>query len=165
MTFESKLVNKCIANFGRAANMAWIALGEEVEVVSVRLNKILKKNEFAIHLQCPWRIEDIQQKKIILASSDIYQPKDEDENIEDFNWDIQGNNLFDQKSNLFIKGNNSLIISDFRLMDYNDLFILISDRYLLRTFIDNSLGEESWRILDNVDKKHYVCTEGHVEVV
>ncbi len=102
---------------------------------------------------------------IILASNDVYHPKDGCEWTENFNWDIQGNNLFDQKCKCFIEENKPLTISEIHFTDYNDLSVLLSDRFLLSTFIDNSFGGESWRILDNVNRKHFVCTEGHVEVL
>ena len=52
--------------------------------------------EYALHIQCSWRI--VKGNKIVVASRDFYSPRTglDDEN-EYFEWDVQGNNRFDER--------------------------------------------------------------------
>ena len=88
----------------------------------------------------------MSNKKIIVASGDIYEPRTDDVNIEKFDWEIENNNLFDIKSKQWIEGLNDLRIVDIKINFNSDLFIMFSNNNILETFTEWSNNSECWRI-------------------
>ena len=79
-----RIVNKPVKYIGRASSMLCLGLGEK-KISNISYNeKLTEVYEYYIHVQCPWRIVDLSNKKIIVASGDIYEPRTDDVNIEKF---------------------------------------------------------------------------------
>lgn len=154
------LIGKKIRKIGRSGNMVWILIGNEI----MQDNQKRRKYEYALHLQCPWRIEEMGKKEILVADDDIYSPKKDVEWSNDFNWDIQGNNAFDEKvTELF--NNREYTICDCSQSCFNELEIKCIEGIRLVTFLNSSSNLENWRLLDNVNRKHIVCVDGKIEEV
>ncbi|MDE5054037.1 hypothetical protein NDK25_17520, partial [Niallia taxi] len=91
---------------GRTSNLFWLGIGDLVKIN--RRGRIEETAEYALHIQCSWRIT--LGNKIIVASRDFYSPNSQwDEKNEDFDWDIKGNNRFDERINTFIKDYGQII--------------------------------------------------------
>ena len=67
----NKLKNKEVLRIGRASDMLCVSLGHWIQ----RPDKSKQFSETEIHYQCPWRIIDLSNQEIILASFDIYLNK------------------------------------------------------------------------------------------
>ena len=147
MISPETLVGKKLYKIGRAAAMCWIHFGGPVEV-ELRGRKLLQ-GEYALDLNCPWRIKN-SNDCIELGSADMFTPSSENDLErnpgEEFNWDIQGNNLFDERAKrLFPKGTQIVVTSAALSGDY-DLVIKFSNGLMLETFANVSSHEECWRL-------------------
>lgn len=137
------LIGKNVRKVGRAAAMCWIHFGRPVEIESWGQKRIV--GEFALDLDCPWRIKN-SSGGIELGSADMFVPASGHALDEDFDWDIQGNNLFDVKAkSLFPEGSRIMVISAGLGSSY-DLTITFSNGLCLESFVNASSREECWRL-------------------
>src|SRR6478735_8215289 len=94
------LVGSKLSNIGRASNLFWLEFGEALSVI--RRGRTQELAEYVLHIQCSWRIT--KSNKILVASRDFYSPRTGlDGEDEHFEWDVQGNNRFDERTEYFIK--------------------------------------------------------------
>ena len=82
-----------------------------------------------------------------MASSDMYSPRTGMVYSEDFDWDIQGNNLFDEKSQNWLKGEMPVYINKYKINRRRDLTLFFSNGEKLQVFNVASDDTESWRLL------------------
>ncbi|MDO5539042.1 MAG: hypothetical protein Q4F83_03055 [Eubacteriales bacterium] len=136
------LQGKKIGSIGRWSNMCWITFGREVEILNYKGEKC-KDREYSLHIQCPWRIRD-EKGEILLGLNDMYEPATTIEWSEEFDWDQQGNNLFDEKCSTIFVG--EVHVEQVELSPMNDLTILFSNRLRLECFVTISAREEGWRV-------------------
>lgn len=123
--------------------------------------------EYALHIQCSWRIT--KGNKILVASRDFYSPSSRwDEDNEDFDWDVQGNNLFDERIVSFmedVKGH--LIVERIDSDEVGGLKVFLSENYVLEAFPDTSEDDEYsefWRFLNHRgDSPHFIVTGNGIE--
>ena len=118
--------------------------------------------EYALHIQCSWRIA--KGYKIVVGSRDFYSPRTglKSEN-EHFEWDIQGNNRFDERIESFIKDiNEHTIVERVDSDEVGGLKIFLSQGYLLEVFPDTSEDDEysefSRLFKQKEDSSHFVVT-------
>lgn len=123
--------------------------------------------EYALHIQCSWRI--VKGNKIVVASRDFYSPRTglDDEN-EYFEWDVQGNNRFDERIEFFIEGiNEHTIVERVGSDEVGGLKIFLSQGYLVEGFPDTSEDDEYsefWRLFNRKeDSPHFVVTGNGIE--
>lgn len=167
----SVLNNQKLSHISRAGSMINLGFGEFVK------NKIAYKTEdgtfatkevlapkYAIHIDCAFRITC--GNEILLSKCDIFNPnsaliKDSNFVEEEFNWDVIGNNSFDEKSKThFVDTDLDFVIKKVTINRLGDLTILLSNDFCLEVFIDSSENEECWRFFEvgNADDAHLVVT-------
>jgi hypothetical protein len=117
--------------------------------------------QFALHLQCPWRIT--QKASIVVGSQDLYEPADQEAPwTEDFNWDVPNANLRDKKlANFFMW--LSLVVTDVTTDEFGGFILHFSHGINLWAFPAHSkVGEyaEHWRLIDNTrtEDRHFVVS-------
>ncbi|MFX3618690.1 MAG: hypothetical protein ACE3JK_14370 [Sporolactobacillus sp.] len=92
----NKLIGLKFQYAGRASNLLWLGFGPMISVT--RRGKTEQLAEYALHIQCAWRI--MKENRMVAASADFYYPRSDWKGMDDhFEWDIQGNNRFDEKIN------------------------------------------------------------------
>ncbi len=156
--YLDQLLNKPICDIGRVSNMLWIAIGETFEENNIWGQKV-EKSTISLHVQSGWRIVNKEKDMIWFASSDFYSPNSKTEEEEEFDWDIQGNNLFDEKSKLWLSENRNILIKRYKINELGDLSIAFSNGDCLEIMTDSSDDTESWRILKcKSDEKHMVAS-------
>jgi hypothetical protein len=65
--------------------------------------------DFALHIQCPWRIES--DNRILTGRSDLWEPVDRPEGSSYVDWDYENDgNLQDQLIAQFISNNDNLLV-------------------------------------------------------
>ena len=69
------LVNKRLSKLGHAANMLWISFGQDIKVTDYR-GKQKCVGEYALHIQCPWRIT--RKQDVLLSSRDMISLREND---------------------------------------------------------------------------------------
>ena len=116
-----------LINIGRAADMAWIGFGKTIKVKNYKGIEELKSS-FALHLQCPWRMVDTENKKILFTAYDMYLPNSSTEWTDDFDWDIQGINRYDEQAKKWFGNNKNIIVEEVELNELGDLKIILSNR-------------------------------------
>lgn len=168
----------------RAADMLVLHFGTIREVESRSLSGKLRKNpkgtvgDFALHIQCPWRLEN--SEGIITGRGDLFFSAEtgeyfDDEKDEDDAFDKQGKNLQDRKMGELLQGiepitgsymnvTNSLVVENTESDDFGEATIYLSGGYRLRIFPSSSKGEH-WRLFQGAtEEKHFVVEDSGVEV-
>ncbi len=143
MIQPEELAGKSVCKIGRAAAMCWIHFGWPMEIELLGRKHIL--GEFALDLDCPWRIRN-SSGGIELGSADMFVPTSRHVLDEDFNWDVQGNNLFDEKAKLLFPEGSQITVTAVGLSGNCDLTITFSNGLCLESFVNASSQEECWRL-------------------
>ncbi|MEY2196806.1 hypothetical protein AB7942_29450 [Neobacillus sp. BF23-41] len=161
-----KLVGLKLQYAGRASNLFWLGFGEIVEII--RRGRTEETAEYALHIQCSWRIS--LGNKIVVASRDYYSPSSEwDGDIKDFDWDIKGNNRFDERIKTFIKDNGQIKVLQIDSDEVGGLNVFLSGGYKLEVFPDSSDDDEQsehWRFFNRKENSpHFIVTGNGIEKV
>ncbi len=133
----NKIINSKVKSLGRASNMLWIVIEAK--------NMSGENIQYSFNIQCSWRV--VQNKDVILATNDIYMPSQIVADSNDFDWDIFGNNKFDEKISKVNEIFFEKYIIDVKVFETGDISILIEDNSVIETFIDSSEKIEMWRFL------------------
>lgn len=148
------LINQPLLALGRNANTAWFGFGKWIQDLAGEAEYC----SMALHFQCPWRIVDKEKRKIVLASSDVYEPNSATNWANDFDWDVQGANLFDEKSQIWIDATYPLHVADIKINMWGDCKLLFSNGDVLSTYSSSSSDSECWRFFEEGGKAHFVMT-------
>lgn len=142
-----------LVSVGRASSLAWFLFVKD-------------NDEYALHLQTGFRV--VANENILFASADIFQPSEELESrekfdLEAFEWDIQGNNRYDEKVNLFVDMYpDGLTVNDISINQFGDLSIWLSENIKIEVFVNMS-KEECWRFFKRHSDKHLVITGAGID--
>lgn len=156
--YLNQLQGKYISGIGRAGNIIWLNFtGTDVETEYTGKN--ILPGSLCLHVQCPCRMIDKENRIIIFASSDIYIPNSSIEWCESFEWDIQGNNLFDEKSMHWLLSKGKVCINSYKFNIFGDLKLTLSNGNIFEVLINSSSSDECGRLFEkNSDKDHFVVT-------
>jgi hypothetical protein len=148
-----------IWSIGRGADLEWFAIGVERREVPLKNGGSKVVSEFALHVQCAWRISG--PNGIIVASNDRYYPAGSDpyKDLEEFDWDVPGANRCDERITQLIEERQDLplIILSVKADKVGSIFITLTDGYALEIFPDNSIMHEYWRFFrPHSDELHFV---------
>jgi hypothetical protein len=160
------LVGKALWNSTRAADLASFDFGERRSVPS-RGGATKIVGEYALHVQCAWRITCKDQ--VVVGSRDLYYPADYgDQNREipaDFDWDRDPNHRDKSLRLLFENGSKQFAVEAVDVGAAASLRIVLKHGFCLEVFPDNSLNDERWRLFrPGVDEPHFVVTGRGVEI-
>ena len=162
-----KLKGLKLRDVTRAANLISLGLGETISIT--RRGNTEESPEFALHIQCAWRLST--DSKIVVASQDLFVPRsDWTEEDEDFEWDIPGNNRFDERIKDFLKtADGNLVIIEVQVDSLGGLKILMSDSFVLEVFPDSSYESEDWEFWRFFNRRqnspHFVVSGNGIEYV
>ena len=153
-----RLIMQPVRVIGRASNMLWIGIGEKVEKLNYKGEK-REISTYSIHVQCMWRMINKERMEILFASSDYYSPSKKADKCSCFDWEPQGNNLFDEKSKKWLMQESPIYIREYKINIWGDLLLVFTNNDRLEIFISSSNETEGWRILEaEEDKPHLVAT-------
>ncbi len=158
------LVNGPLWGSGRAANLQWFQFGER-RLVSDRKGRPKEVGEWALHVQCAWRICD--SREIIVGSADRFVPKDSaDDKREGFDWDRPGVNLCDHRISQLAEECFPLSVQAVDAARLGTFRITFEEGFALEVFADSSrVGgyAESWRLFRPYsDDQHFVVAGGSI---
>ena len=112
--------------------------------------------EYALHVQCPWRIERECDAQIITGSGDLYEPYDEnDERNESPNLE-SGTNLqervlrgllqgYDERTRQIVNSTNLFVVNAVEADSFGGFRLELSGDFQFRVFPNASRGE-AWRL-------------------
>jgi hypothetical protein len=143
------LIGLRLSRMGLAADMRTLQFGDAVARKGGGM-----VGEYALHLQCPWRLEG--EKGIITGSADLYLPSAEGEwRDELFDWhkgvSLQERVLcellkgYDQNTKQIVNATNLFTVEDFQADSAGGFNLALSGSYLLSVFPDGTRNE-AWRL-------------------
>lgn len=157
------LIGKSLWSSGRAADLEWFQFGER-KIVKGTHGDTKEVGEYALHVQCAWRIRRSDQ--VIVASRDLYYPSiDADGPVQDFDWEVLGANRRDRLiANLFQNETRQFLVQEVTVGKAGAFTIVLDDAYALDVFPDDSLLDEHWRLFKPyTEESHFVVTGSGVE--
>jgi hypothetical protein len=118
--------------------------------------------DFALHIQCPWRIES--DNRILTGRSDLWEPVDRPEGSSYVDWDYEiDGNLQDQLIAQFISNNDNLLVETISVQPNCSFTLAFRCGYRLVVFPSGSIGED-WRLFrPDSDEPHLVVSGGAIE--
>ena len=82
------------------------------------------------------------------------------ENCSNFNWEPQGNNLFDEKSQNWLIRESPIYIKKYKINIWGDLFLTFTNNDRLEIFITSTEEIEGWRIFECGKEKPHLVARG-----
>jgi hypothetical protein len=160
----SKLVGRPIAFARDAANMKNFGFG------MIRPSPSGKGTigEYALHLQCPWRI--VGGEGTVTGFADYYEPADVNGEVD--LKDGQAGNLqrkrlgdllrsYDANTRSWLNGTDQLVVEGVIADDFGGFELKLSGNFCLQVFPDGSRGED-WRFFEPGTKDHLVIAAGRI---
>jgi len=127
--------------------------------------------EYALHIQCPWRMEG--QRGIITGRSDLWEPDTKAMSSQRPGWTYEDGNLQDERLGFLLKGydpqtrslmneTGQFVVEDIEADACGGAAITLSGGYRLVLFPAGTQGE-SWRFFRPGDRAgHFVVEDGAV---
>lgn len=140
----SIIIGLPLAKAGRASSLAWFHFGK-LSVVKGWNNKEKIVGEYALHIECAWRIT--RGTDILITSRDIYQPNSKWTGTEEsFEWDTIGMSLFDEKiDDVINNGQPPIFTQSIQVDDFGGIKLSFTNGLCLELFSDKSSSDEIWR--------------------
>lgn len=157
------IVSQPIRTIERAGTMLCLGIGEKITVIDMTGKKV-EKSTYALHIQSVWKIVNRERKQILFASSDCFEPSKKissqpDFDWEKFEWDHQGNNLLDEKSQIWLQEAMPVYVEDYKTNMCGDLKLYLSNDDILEVFVNTSTYTKSWILFkENDDSPQLVVT-------
>lgn len=162
--YLDEIIGKPICAMGRAANMLWIGIGEKFATTNWR-GEAVEKSTYALHVQTGWRIVSEAKKEVLLTAYDMYSPRTGMPYDEDFEWEPQGNNLFDEKCQSWLERELPVYIRRYDINQWGDLMLWLSNEEVLQVFNTSSDDSECWRLfMPGKDRPHLVAYPAKMEL-
>jgi hypothetical protein len=148
-----------IWSIGRGGNLEWFAIGVERKEVPLKKGGSKTVSEYALHVQCAWRI--VGPKGIVVASRDRYYPAGDDpyKDLDEFEWDVQGANQCDERVTKLLaeRQDQPLVVLSITADVIGSVWFRLSDGYSLEIFPDSSVVREFWRFFQpDTEELHFV---------
>ena len=141
----------------RCVDMLCLSLGNDVKD-----DEGLIYPEFSFHIQTSWRF--VKENEILLASRDIYLPKNEEMDDGSYDYEEQStqkvitatSSIFDVAMHDFDKYFENAIVQGFDISPLGDLRIEFTNGVYFETFTPSSRKCEEWRFLPPDEEDHLV---------
>lgn len=118
-------------------------------------------NQYALHLQCAWRICD--PEGIFIGWSDLFERSSASAHVPEAVWDWRpsGANMRDEKLSEWLY-DRSYVVESVAADPYGGFELTLAEGYVLQVFVDSSVGE-CWRLLMFDEDEHLVVTGQGIE--
>ena len=163
----SVLIGKKLWRCTRAADLAAFQFGERIPSKTYE-GEPCEVGEFALHVQCSWRI--VRHQQVIVARGDLYYPAGYQAQGEaiprDFHWDVQGANRQDRLiRDFFRNGSQTFVVQRVEAGNAGAFLLALAGDFALEVFPDDSLEGEHWRLFTpGGDGPHFVVTGTGIEL-
>jgi hypothetical protein len=135
---------------GRAATMLWLQLGERVHAPTSRDPERIT-GDFALHVQCPWRISG--HGGVVTGSADVFTPANASIPEWEFDPDRPGNAIADRELRRWLESyaHRPLAIVEVEVDRCGGFSLQLSEGFAFDVFPDASAQDpeygEYWRLL------------------
>ncbi len=152
------LLGKPVWKCTRAADMACFQFGARRSKTTKRV--LIEVGEYALHLQCPWRI--VKDDQIVMAALDVYHPRRNDEGAgsPDFDWEHESNLLEHRSQEFFQNGATEYLVQEVVAGNAGAVRIALEKGFWLEIFPADSRNEEQWRFFQPTSEEGLATTEG-----
>jgi hypothetical protein len=119
--------------------------------------------EFALHIQCPWRIDG--PDGIVTGRLDLWEPAGDEpkRNIEDWDYEKSPNLQDDRMERLLARRGSLMVVTSADADEFGGASITFDDAFVLRLFPAGTRGED-WRFFrPTTSVPHFVIVGGAVE--
>ncbi len=118
--------------------------------------------DFALHIQCPWRIET--DKEIVTGRADLLRPLHEPEGFSDDDRDYdRDGNVQDLRMERVMSNDTGLLVESVAIQSHGSFTIAFNGGYRLAVFPSGSIDED-WRLFrPEADAPHLVVSGGRIE--
>jgi hypothetical protein len=144
---------------GRAATMLWLSFGRRVHAPTLRHPERIT-GEYALHLQCPWRVSG--PNGVVTGSADMFVPSDPDMPAWAFDAECPGNALADFALGRWIDCyvRQPLVVIGIDVDRCGGFCLALSEGFAFEAFPNSRAdGAESeyWRLLKPAEEtRHFV---------
>jgi hypothetical protein len=155
------LVGLPLWDAGRAADLTWFAFGERRMVKDFR-GESKEVGEYALHVQCVWRL--VEREQVIIGQRDLYYPatpgRTSPEVPRSFSFDVIGSTRLDSLfKEFFHDSGRQLIVERTEAKRAGAIDIIFRGDVVLEIFPNDSFDEEHWRLFrPGKDGPHFVAT-------
>lgn len=156
------LVGKPVWKCTRAADMACFQFGAHRQVTNSR-GETVEVGEYALHLQCPWRITKGDQ--VVIAALDVYKPREDNQadDSSDFDWDHEENLLEERAKSIFGNGMREYVVQRVEAGNGGALTMVLQGGLWFEIVPSDSTKGEHWRLFQpRTDNEHFVVTGGGI---
>lgn len=150
------LIGKALWSSGSAA-LQWFQFGERRTVTGFR-GDVKEVGEYALHVQCAWRIT--RNDRVVVGSSDPREESEQD------NGDPQRklSRMDDRVQQLFEDETRQFAVEGIEIGEAGAFSIKLADGYVLDVMPDDSSDCEHWRFFKPyVEGPHFVVTGAGLE--
>lgn len=148
----SVLVGKPLWSCGNSAALEWFEFGERRTVTRFR-GGTKEVGEYALHVQCAWRIT--QHDEVVIASGDVHDASEQGGG-DSAPIVTRANERVQQ---LFQRETRQLAVEQVKAGDAGAFSIMLADGYVLEVMPDDSSDSEHWRLFKPyVEGPHFVVT-------
>jgi len=164
----SVLIGQPFWKASRATDMEMLHFGERHQHTN-RHDRIIEVGEYALHIQCAWRITHLDE--IVVGRNDLYYPPDGSyEFPEGVEWNIDLENMRDVRMKAFMQehADSPLVVTSIEAHRAGAVNIFFTGDYVLELFPDNSSSGykdddmEHWRFM-NMGNDHFVVTAKSIQ--
>lgn len=148
---------KKIINLTRHASILHIGMSDA--------NDNNKKEVASLYVFSAWRIVDKEKNIIKVASGDRYERGSNISKNADFDWQIKGVTLLDEKLEKWFCENESIYVEDIHLSGYGDLICEFSNGDVIEVIANASETSECWRLFCETgeDTECIVALGGYID--
>ena len=144
--------------FARAADMLTFQLGEP-RVNTSPMGRLREVGEYALHVQCPWRMTE--DTRLIVGSGDLFTPAMPDADRTTFKWDVAGANWWDYQLREFMSKHAPIRVESIAGDPFGGFRLICSAGVAFEVFPNTSAvphdDSEYWRLLQPGEStKHFV---------
>ncbi|MBR4825432.1 MAG: hypothetical protein IKZ86_11590 [Spirochaetaceae bacterium] len=141
---------KC-TRIGRSCNLVWFYFHIDDKIFNINVQSALRFTK---------------NGTILCANLDMYEPKkmylnDPSFDYKTFNWDVQGENYFDEWGRTEGRQLKDAIVKQISVSDFGDLHITFDNDIKLEIYNNNSLSE-SWRFFERTSDDDHTVVLGNV---
>jgi hypothetical protein len=163
----AKLITMPLLDMGRAGNLVWVHFGVERQIVSELTGKTKSVGDYALHIQCPWRL--MKDSKVRVGYSDLGQPASSPEldgREQDGVVDLSEHTAIDEAIPMIRQdlAQTRILVSHVQMSDVGDLRFVLTDQWELSVFVATGRASEQWRLFQpGQDVLHLVQTGSRLD--
>lgn len=154
-----KLIGKYFFYMSRMGDSIGLWIGQKCR--SHDLKEMREHREYALHIQCAWRLINTKNFEVILGSYDMFLESSlYKENYDAMKWDDMGTKLYDEKHKFFFENRTEdVYIKDIKLSKNKEIEIIFSNDTKLETFAWYSHKGELWRLFETQKNTRHLVVE------